>query len=152
MIIDQLFVAYGSHRKGKKVSKQTLARWFSLVIRNAYDRMGRQDPVHTNPHSARGVAASWAELAGVGMPAICEAATWSSTLSFATYYRLDFAGRSVSSALLRLASPCIHLFHTCWWGSGGRWGSIPLARGTLWPVLCVHMRAITLPLHYIKSQ
>jgi len=25
---DQLFVAYGSHRKGTKVSKQTLARWF----------------------------------------------------------------------------------------------------------------------------
>ena len=101
---NQLFVGFGSKRLGKAVSKQTLAKWISQVIRRAYARMGRPDPVKCNPHTTRGVAASWAELARVGMPAICEAATWSSSLSFARYYRLDFAGSTVSSAILHLAS------------------------------------------------
>ena len=92
---NQLFVGFGSKRLGKAVSKQTLAKWISQVIRRAYARMGRPDPVKCNP---------WAELARVGMPAICEAATWSSSLSFARYYCLDFAGSTVSSAILRLAS------------------------------------------------
>lgn len=99
----QLFVAHGNKRRGKAVSKQTLAHWISEVIRLAYQRMGRDDPVKANPHTTRGVAASWAELANSGLQAICQAATWSSSLTFAKFYRLDFAGSMVSSDILNLA-------------------------------------------------
>ena len=41
---NQLFVGFGSNRKGKAVTKQTLARWLSLVIRNAYTSDGTLRP------------------------------------------------------------------------------------------------------------
>ena len=100
---NQFFVAFGENKLGSAVSKQTISRWISDVIKDAYSRMGRPDPIKTNPHTTRGVAASYAELAQAGMPAICEAATWSSSLSFARHYRLDFAGTSVSTAILTLS-------------------------------------------------
>ena len=100
---NQFFVGYGDAKRGKAVSKQTLARWISDTIKHSYSRMGRDCPIKTNAHTTRGVAASWAELAKVGTLSICEAATWSSELTFARFYRLDFAGSSVSSAVLGLA-------------------------------------------------
>ena len=102
---DQLMVGYGENRHGKAVSKRTLARWISTVIRDAYTRLGRDPPDHANPHTTRGVAASWAELAKVDLLTICEAATWSDALTFARHYRLDFAGRDVGGEVLRLAQP-----------------------------------------------
>jgi hypothetical protein len=99
----QFFVAFGDSRKGKAVCKQTLARWVSDVIRLAYQRMGRDDPIRSNPHSTRGIAASWAEFARAGLISICQAATWSNTLTFARFYRMDFAGSSLSSDILQAA-------------------------------------------------
>jgi hypothetical protein len=96
----QFFVAYGDGTRGKAVGKQTLARWMAEVIRSAYRRLGRDDPVHVHPHTLRGVAASWAEFSKAGLRNICEAATWSNTLTFAKFYRLDFAGSTVSNAIL----------------------------------------------------
>ena len=65
--------------------------------------MGRDPPVKTNVHSTRGVAASWAEIVSAGLPAICEAGTWSNSLTFAKFYRLDFAGTDVANHILEAA-------------------------------------------------
>ena len=100
---NQFFVAFGENKLGLAVTRQTISRWISDVIKLAYSSMGKPDPIKANPHTTRGVAATYAELARAGMPAICEAATWSSTLSFARHYRLDFAGTSVSSSILTLS-------------------------------------------------
>ncbi len=97
-------MAYGDNRRGRAVSKPTLSRWISDTICLAYEHMGRELPVRPRGHSTRGVAASWAEMARAGLPAICEAATWSNTLTFARFYRLDFAGTDVSNRILGLAS------------------------------------------------
>ena len=102
--VDQFFVGVGQRTKGKAVTKRTIAGWISDTIAFAYARMGRDVPVKTNAHSTRGVAATWAEFAKCGLPAICQSATWSTSLSFAKHYRLDFAGSRVSTAILEAAS------------------------------------------------
>lgn len=98
-----LFVAFGDNRRGRAVCKQTLARWISECIHLAYAHLGRDDPIKANVHSTRGVAASWAEFAQAGLLTICEAATWTSSLTFAKHYRLDFAKATVGSRILHLA-------------------------------------------------
>ena len=99
----QFFVAFGDNRVGRAVCKQTLARWMSTVICDAYRIMGRVDPVKTNPHTTRGVATSWAEMARAGLAVICEAATWTRQLTFAKHYRLDFSKGNMAIPLLTLA-------------------------------------------------
>ena len=99
----QFLVAFGKRSRGQAVSKQTISRWVSETIRLSYEKMGRDPPVHTNVHSTRGVAASWAEIAQAGLPAICEAGTWSSSQTFARFYRLDFAGTNVANRILETA-------------------------------------------------
>lgn len=99
----QLFVAYGDNAKGRAVSKQTMSRWVSQTIRETYEIMGRDPPARRNPHTTRGVASSWAEMARAGLVAICQAATWSQSLTFAKFYRLDFSGSSLTAPILQLA-------------------------------------------------
>ena len=65
--------------------------------------MGQDPPIKANAHTTRGVAASWAEFASAGLPNICQAATWSNTLTFARFYRLDFAGSSFAADVLGVA-------------------------------------------------
>ena len=88
-------MAFGKRGRGQAVSKQTISRWVAETIKISYERMGRDPPVKTNVHSTRGVAATWAEIASAGMPAICEAGTWTSSLTFARFYRLDLAGTDI---------------------------------------------------------
>jgi hypothetical protein len=99
----QLFVAFGEGHKGKAVGKQTIASWISMAIRQAYIKMARPDPVKSNAHTARGIAATWGEFSRAGLPVICGAATWSSALTFARYYRLDFARMSIGHSILAAA-------------------------------------------------
>ena len=101
---NQLFVGHGPPRKGKAVSKQTLAKWLSVVIKDAYIHMGRDPPVKANAHTTRGIACSWAELARADLTAICEAATWTTGQMFAKHYRLDFAGSSFGTTVLEAGS------------------------------------------------
>ena len=86
-----LFTNFNPNSLGQPASKRVLATWMAEVIRTAYASMGHTDPlsVRANPHSLRGVASTYAELASVSPKEICRAATWSKYCVFSTFYRLD---------------------------------------------------------------
>ena len=102
-----LFVAFMPKSAGSPVSKRVMSTWLTEVIRKAYHTMGHEDPVliRANPHSLRGVASTYAELALVSPSEICRAATWSSYCMFSRVYRLDsLAKGNFGAAVLRTAS------------------------------------------------
>ena len=102
-----LFVNFTDTAIGKPVTKRIIASWLASVIRNAYSVMGHPDPlsIRANPHSLRGVAASYAELASVAPKEICRAATWSKYCIFSQFYRLDsIAASQFGAGVLKTAS------------------------------------------------
>ncbi|KAI2644351.1 ORF V: Enzymatic polyprotein [Labeo rohita] len=62
-------------------------RWIVDAI--TYESSGLPSPLGVKAHSTRGMAASKAFLAGVPMQNICNAAGWSTPLTFIRYYELD---------------------------------------------------------------
>ncbi|KAI2646795.1 UvrABC system protein C [Labeo rohita] len=86
---DQLFVCYGPPKRGLPASKQTLSRWVVDTILSAYEASDLPPPLGVRAHSTRSMAASKAFLAGVPMQDICNAAGWSSPLTFVRFYELD---------------------------------------------------------------
>ena len=86
---DQLFVCYGPPSRGKPVSKQRMSKWVVEAISLAYESAGHPSPLPVRSHSTRGMAASQALLAGVSLQGICNAAGWSSPLTFVRFYELD---------------------------------------------------------------
>ncbi|XP_072557580.1 uncharacterized protein, partial [Paramormyrops kingsleyae] len=88
-LTDQLFVCHGAGQRGKALSKQRLSRWVVNTIKQAYQLSGLPSPVATVAHSTRGIAASWVLLKGVPLQDICQAACWSSPLTFARFYDLN---------------------------------------------------------------
>ncbi|KAL0148119.1 hypothetical protein M9458_056589 [Cirrhinus mrigala] len=86
---DQLFVCYGPPKRGLPASKQTLSRWVVDAILSAYEASDLPPPLGIRAHSTRSMAASKAFLAGVPMQDICNAAGWSSPLTFVRFYELD---------------------------------------------------------------
>lgn len=99
---NQLFVCFGDSVRGQAVSKQRLARWVVRLIELAYHSMGRPPPKGVVAHSTRGMGASWALFKGASLEEVCVAAGWSSSLTFAKFYRLDLA-KTVSSTILQTA-------------------------------------------------
>ncbi len=100
-----LFVHFDPAKAERPISKATLSRWMTEAIKLAYVTLGRENEViRANPHSIRGVAASWAEFARVSPVEICRAATWSSSCSFARHYRLDFSAKPFASKVLAAAT------------------------------------------------
>ena len=96
---DQLFVCYGPPKRGLPATKQTLSRWLVDAIALAYESSGLPSPLGVKAHSTRGVAASKAFLAGVSMRDICDAAGWSTPLTFVRFYGLDMQATPGSSVL-----------------------------------------------------
>ncbi|KAL0165643.1 hypothetical protein M9458_037487, partial [Cirrhinus mrigala] len=86
---DQLFVCYGPPKRGLPASKQTLSRWIVDAICSAYEASDLPPPLGVRAHSTRSMAASKAFLAGVPMQDICNAAGWSTPLTFVRFYDLD---------------------------------------------------------------
>ncbi|KAI2646506.1 SET domain-containing protein 4 [Labeo rohita] len=86
---DQLFVCYGPPKRGLPASKQTLSRWIVDAICSAYEASDLPPPLGVRAHSTRSMAASKAFLAGVPMQDICNAAGWSTPLTFVRFYELD---------------------------------------------------------------
>ena len=107
---DQLFLTYGGGRstpKGTPVSKVRLSKWIVELIQYAYEELGLAAPQGVKAHSTRAQATSWAALVGVEPRKICEAATWSSSCTFAKHYSLDLFHRAnceFGSMILRSAS------------------------------------------------
>ena len=101
----QLFLCYGDAKAGRPVSKQRVSTWLKEVVHYSYSLQGLPSP-SVQGHDTRRQATSWAHVAGVDPGVICEAATWSSSSTFARFYRLDvlrsdladFGRRVLSSA------------------------------------------------------
>jgi hypothetical protein len=106
---DQMFLTYGGGRnqaKGKPVSKARISSWLVELIQYAYQEQGLEPPTAVKAHSTRAQATSWAALMRVEPNKICEAATWSSSCTFATHYKLDLfhkASASFGATIIRSA-------------------------------------------------
>ncbi len=97
---DQLLVCYGPPKKGLPAAKQTLSRWIVDAIIVAYESSDLPSPLGVKAHSTRGMAASKAFLAGVPIQDICDAAGWSTPLTFVRFYDLDLQATPGFSVLL----------------------------------------------------
>ncbi|KAL0167364.1 hypothetical protein M9458_039208, partial [Cirrhinus mrigala] len=86
---DQLFICFGPQRRGLPASKQTISRWIVEAILLAYESSGLPPPLGVKAHSTRSMAASKSFLAGIPLQDICNAAGWSTPLTFVRFYRLD---------------------------------------------------------------
>ncbi len=73
------------------MSKQRLAKWVVRLIELAYHGAGMTHSQGVVAHSTRGVAASWALFRGASLEDVCASAGWSSSMTFAKFYRLDVA-------------------------------------------------------------
>ncbi|KAI2650943.1 40S ribosomal protein S0 [Labeo rohita] len=96
---DQLFVCFGPSNKGQPASKQTLSRWITDAISVAYESSEPPSPLGVKAHSTRGMVASKAFLSGAPLQDICNAAGWSTPLTFVRFYGLDLPATPGSSAL-----------------------------------------------------
>ena len=93
----------------KAAAKNTIAAWVRAVIRDAYSRRNRviPDNLDMRAHSTRSVATSWAEISGVSLPEIMDAAAWSTPVTFANVYLKDLPlkrGRFVAGVLTTAAA------------------------------------------------
>ncbi|KAL0147310.1 hypothetical protein M9458_057385 [Cirrhinus mrigala] len=86
---DQLFICFGPQRRGLPASKQTISRWIVEAILLAYESSGLPPPLGVKAHSTRSMAASKSFLAGIPLQDICNAAGWSTPLTFVRFYCLD---------------------------------------------------------------
>ncbi|KAI2659312.1 tRNA-5-methyluridine(54) 2-sulfurtransferase [Labeo rohita] len=96
---DQLFVCYGPAKRGFPATKQTLSRWIVDAISTAYESSGLPPPLGVKAHSTRSVSASKAFLEGVSIQDICNAAGWSTPLTFL------FLGRDSASGGVGISFP-----------------------------------------------
>ncbi len=97
---DQLLVCYGPPKKGFPAAKQTLSRWIVDAIIVAYESSDLPSSLGVKAHSTRGMAASKAFFAGVPIQDICDAAGWSTPLTFVRFYDLDLQATPGSVVLL----------------------------------------------------
>ncbi|XP_078515458.1 uncharacterized protein LOC144780831 [Lissotriton helveticus] len=105
---DQLFIAYGRMRKGRPVTKPTIARWISSAMIFCHQQAGKPLQSSVRAHSTRAMSSSTALFAGVPLRQICRAATWSNRHTFTKHYCLDAINEvdtAVGQAVLR------HLFN-----------------------------------------
>lgn len=89
-----LFIQFGGTQKGKKASKNSIARWIRQAIQLAYQVSGMESPIGLKAHSTRALSTSWAEFHEASVEQICRAATWSSRNTFFRHYRLDLSDSS----------------------------------------------------------
>lgn len=93
---------------GHAVSKRTLAGIVLQLILQCYAAAGRDSPGHTNPHAVQAVASSWKEWARASVEDIMKSSTWTSYLTFATFYRLDLASDQARVGDNMLRSALMH--------------------------------------------
>ncbi|KAK0133476.1 hypothetical protein N1851_031000 [Merluccius polli] len=101
---DSLFVSYGGTTLGRAVSKQRLAHWIVDLIDLMYEHVGVDPPSRLVAYSTRGIATTWALLRGAPLEEVLAAAGWSSSLTFARFYRLNLASSAVPSSVLGAAA------------------------------------------------
>ncbi|KAJ7344949.1 hypothetical protein JRQ81_000899 [Phrynocephalus forsythii] len=89
-----LFVQTVDLHKGFPVSSQTLSQCICNTIKPTYQSAQVPLPAAPRGHSTRVVAASTAFLRGIPLLEVCKAATWSSSSTFVTHYKLDTQART----------------------------------------------------------
>ena len=101
----RLFVSYKHRHEGDHIEVATLSRWIKETICFGYKQQGKKPPKPSiKPHTTRAMAASFADLRGVGAVDLCRAATWSDASVFAKFYRLDVAAEEgISTHVLAAA-------------------------------------------------
>lgn len=83
-------------------NKQRMSKWIVEAISLEYEACGQSSPMALRAYSASSMAASKDLLAGESLKEVCDAAGWSSLLTFVRFYDLDaYPGCSC----LRLCSP-----------------------------------------------
>ena len=100
---NQLFVSYRSAERRSAITRVSLLRWIVEAIKVACESSGAPVPESLRAHSTRGVSTSWALSRGASVHEICEAANWSSPMTFVTFYCLDVPASSVAHAVLGVA-------------------------------------------------
>ena len=104
--VSQLFVTHGPGRAtGSAAATPTLSRWILEAIRLAYSSKALVLPAGLRAHSTRAMASSWAVAKGVSIQEVCVAANWSSSSTFATFYRLDVPAPTGVHSVLEVADP-----------------------------------------------
>ena len=75
-----------------KATKSTVAGWVKEAIAGAFSHLPkeRRQRMGIRAHNTRGVATTWATMAGVPFEAIMDAAAWSRPQTFAQFYLKDF--------------------------------------------------------------
>ena len=106
---DQRALFITSQEPYKAAAKNTIAAWVRAVIRDAYSRRNRviPDNLDMRAHSTRSVATSWAEISGVSLPEIMDAAAWSTPVTFVNVYLKDLPftrGRFAAGVLTTAAA------------------------------------------------
>ncbi|MGL4804411.1 MAG: hypothetical protein ACRC15_04575, partial [Cetobacterium sp.] len=97
---EQLLVCFGPHNRGRPASKHTVSKWIVETISLAYQASGQPCPLAVRAHSTRSMAATRALISGVSLKEVCDAAGWSSPLTFVRYYNLDLDANPGSAVLL----------------------------------------------------
>ncbi len=95
-------MCYGPYKKGLPANKQTLSRWIVDAITTSYESSDLPSPLEVKAHSTRGMAASKAFSSSVSMHDICNAAGWSTPLTFVRFYSLDLEATPGSSVPSRV--------------------------------------------------
>ncbi|KAI2650701.1 Glycerol kinase [Labeo rohita] len=97
---EQLFVCYSPPKKGHPATKQTISRWIVDAISTSYESSDLPSPMGLRAHSTRATAVSKALMLGVPIQDICNAAGWSTPLTFVRFYNLDTRATPGSSVLV----------------------------------------------------
>ena len=70
-------------------SNQRLPHWVVDTIPHAYEPVATPLPSGLRRHSTRSISTSWAALRGVPLETICAAASWASSGTFSSFYRVN---------------------------------------------------------------
>jgi len=73
------------------ITKSTLSRWLTVVVRLAYNRAGIMPPGVITAHEIRAVSTSMAEARGVTLERLMAAASWRGETTFAHFYLRDLS-------------------------------------------------------------
>ena len=88
---NERFLFISSKEPHNRAAQSTIAGWVREAINSAYRHLSSKErrALGIRAHDTRGVAASWALLAGVPIQEIMDAAAWKTPVTFARHYLKD---------------------------------------------------------------
>ena len=85
------FLFVSTREPHARAAKSTIAGWVREAISGTYKYLStsEREELGIRAHDTRGIAASWAQLAGVSITDIMDAAAWRTPVTFAKHYLKD---------------------------------------------------------------